>query len=99
MNQSPDAEPRTHGLMTDPDRRKPDFIAEPDMDKLVSVVMRLAMEVSVLRERVETHELLAARHGLYTRDDVDAFQPDQAEQKRRAQERAAFVEKIVHDLT
>jgi len=96
---APDRDERVHAMMTDPERVKPDFIADPSMDKLVSVVMRLAMEISVLRERLDAHEALAERHGGYSSDDVDAYAPDPDRQAKRAAWRKALVEKIVHDLT
>ena len=53
-----------HMLMTDPARAKPEFVAEAGMDKTISAVMRLAMEISVLRDRLDTHEALAQQSGL-----------------------------------
>ena len=39
--------------------KKPTFFADPQVDKLMAIVMALAGEVSVLRERLDTVERLA----------------------------------------
>lgn len=40
--------------------RRPYFFDDPNVDKLLAMIMALAGEVSVLRERLDTHERLAA---------------------------------------
>ena len=70
------AEKRVDALIKDPLRVKPDFIANPNMDKLISVVMRLAMENSVLRDRIVRQEELLIRKGVLTADDIDEYEPD-----------------------
>jgi hypothetical protein len=56
---------------------RPNFFDDPVNDKLLAMVMALLGEVSVLRERVDTHERLAARHGLVTAMDIEAFVADE----------------------
>jgi len=60
-------------LINDAHRRKPEFMTEPGMDKALAAIMRLAMEVSVLRDRLDTHEALAERSGAYTSEEVECF--------------------------
>ena len=45
--------PSVTDLMLDKQRTKPAFIANPNMDQVVDVVLRLAMEISVLRDRMD----------------------------------------------
>ncbi|MCC5868077.1 MAG: hypothetical protein JJU27_06155 [Gammaproteobacteria bacterium] len=85
-------------LMLSHDRTKPVFLQEPGMDKAVSAILRLAMEVSVLRDRLATHELLADRSGAYTREEVESFLPDRDEDARRRAWRDDLVERLMHDL-
>ena len=40
--------------------RRPYFFDDPNIDKLLAMIMALAGEVSVLPERLDTHEMLAA---------------------------------------
>ncbi len=61
--------------------------------------LRLTMEVSVLRDRIDTHESLAEKHGGYSLADVESYQPTPEEEKRRAARRRTLVARIVRDLT
>lgn len=86
-------------LLNEPDRRKPEFIETPDMDKMLSAVLRLAMEISVLRDRIDTHEQLAAQHNLYSDDDVENFEPDDTVRAARGERRSRLIENILRDLS
>ena len=68
---------RVDELIKDPSRVKPNFIAEPNMDKLISVVMRLAMENSVLRDRIVRQEKLLISNGVLQASDFDDFKSDE----------------------
>ena len=46
------------------------------------MIMELSSEVSVMRDRLDTHERLSARKGLYTEDDVESFRPSEEEADR-----------------
>ncbi len=86
-------------LMLDPKRGKPDFIEQVRSDQLVDVVMRLAMEVSTLRDRLDVHEALAQEQGFGGPEVVDAYQLSEQAQNAQAQRRELWVQRIVHDLT
>ena len=54
----------------------PDQVLDPaSIAQLVAVTLRLAMEVSVLRDRLRTHESLLAGHGLLSPEAVDRYEP------------------------
>ena len=86
-------------LMSDFSRQRHRFIDKVDMDRVVAVLLRLGMEISVLRDRLDTHERLAARSGGYSSADVDAYQPTVEEAQRRNKDRQQLVARIVRDLT
>ncbi len=88
----------THALMTDPARRKPAFVREEGMDKTLAAIMRLAMEISVLRDRLDTHEALAEQSGAYSSADVEAYRADPERAARRAMGRKKLIEALLHDL-
>jgi len=94
-----DADAIVDALMSDPNRERHHFIDRVDMDRLVAAILRLTMEISVLRDRLSTHESLAAQHGGYSRDDVEAYAPTPAENQIRAESRQNLVARIVRDLT
>ena len=56
--------------------KRPVFSSDPQIDKLVSIVMSLAGELSVVRERLDTVERLAAEKGLFTSADIDGYEVD-----------------------
>lgn len=66
--------------------------------QLVAVAMRLAMEVSTLRERLLTHEALLARHGLLSAEAVDGYAPPAQESARRAAAARELVEALAADI-
>lgn len=68
-------------------------------DQTVAAILRLAMEVSVLRERLATQEILLEAAGGVSRDQIDRYTPDAEEGKRRAAERTALIEQIISDLS
>ncbi|MEM9531070.1 MAG: hypothetical protein AAGA23_09125 [Pseudomonadota bacterium] len=90
--------PSVADLLLDSGRGKPAFLSQVNADQLVDVVLRLAMEVSALRERLDAHEALAREHGLGA-DAVDQFQPDEALAAEQKARRERWVARIVHDLT
>ncbi len=66
--------------------------------QLVAVSLRLAMEVSTLRERLLTHEALLAQHGLLPPDAVDLYTPPADEVAWRAAAARALVEALAADI-
>ena len=78
---------------------RPRQIDELTPDQIVAVVLRLAMEVSVLRDRLHSHELLLDKHGLLSPDSVDEFQPAPEAEQQRQRARTALIEKIIADLS
>ena len=59
-------------------RQAPDFFwTIPKSIRLWGIVMALAGEVSVLRERLDTVERLAAANGLFAQHDIEAYHPDE----------------------
>ncbi|MFK7954517.1 MAG: hypothetical protein AB8B96_00340 [Lysobacterales bacterium] len=91
--------PSVSDLMLDEGRGKPRFIEGVCSDQLVDVVLRLAMEVSTLRDRLDVHEAIAEEQGFGGREIVDNFEPDEAMTQRQASRREQWVKRVVHDLT
>ena len=57
--------------------------------------MALAGEVSVLRERLDTVERLAAAKGLFTQHDIEAYRPDEAVMAERERWRTEYLERVL----
>ena len=75
--------------------KRPDYAQDPLVDKLLSVVMALAGEVSVLRERVDTIERLAGDKGILSAADIEAYQPDADALAERDKWRGDFLNRLL----
>ena len=73
---------------------RPYFFDNPDVDKLLAMVMGLAGEVSVMRDRMDTLERLAAERGLFDAADIDAYEPSDQVLAERAARRQVFLNEI-----
>ena len=80
------------------DAAAPEALRHVPADQLIAVILRLAMEISVLRERLHSHELLLEQANLLAKGAVDNFQPDQDAAQQRSQARNALIEAILRDL-
>lgn len=63
--------------------KRPFFFDDPDTERVLNIVMAVAQEVSVLRERLDTIERLLERKGTLTKADIDAYEPTKAEADSR----------------
>ena len=73
---------------------RPYFFSDPSIDKLLAMLMGLAGEVSVLRDRLDTVERLAERNNVFTRTEIENYMPNEAALKERAQRRAVFLGEV-----
>ena len=56
--------------------KRPAYFEDPAIDRTLSIVMAIAGEVSVLRERLDTVERLLDTKGTISRADIEAYTPD-----------------------
>jgi hypothetical protein len=81
----------------DEPRPEQTFFADPALDRAFGVVMALATEVYVLRDRLAALEAQLAARGLLDRAGLEA-EPSPEEVAARAADRDAFVEHLMHHL-
>lgn len=92
-------------MATNDDASRPFKLPRPNQlenlspDKVVAVVLRLAMEISVLRDRLSTYEELLAEHGVLPREDIETFTPSKNEAAARQKARTELIESIINDLS
>ena len=98
-------ESKGSGVSTDGANDRPYELPRPRQlddlspDQIVAVLMRLAMEVCVLRDRLATHEQLLGQRDVMSRDEVEAYVPSGDESVRRQQARNDLIENIIKDLS
>ena len=73
---------------------RPFFFDNPDVDKLLAMLMGLAGEVSVMRDRMDTIERLAAERGLFSETDIEAYEPSAEVMQQRAARRQEMLGEI-----
>jgi len=66
--------------------------------QLAAVALRLAMEVTVLRDRLRTHEALLGRQGLLSPEAVDSYAVPAAELAQRSAQARELVEALAADI-
>ena len=71
------------------------FFPDPNVDRVLGVVMELAAEVYVLRDRLETVERLLERSGTLDVTELNNYQPDDAERAQRLARRDALIARIM----
>ena len=81
----------------DEPRPEQTFFADPALDRAFGVVMALATEVYVLRDRLAALEAQLAARGLLDRAAL-AAEPSPEEIAAHAADRDAFVEHLMHHL-
>jgi hypothetical protein len=81
-----------------PKGKRPWFLESRDAERLMTIVMALAQEVSVMRERMDTIERLLEKNGRLTRADIEAFAPTKAEANERGAWTQEFLARILRVL-
>lgn len=92
--------------MTDPDSgekialqrkakgKRPYYFSNPDVDKLLSMVMALTGELAVARDRMDTLERVASAKGLFSSDDIEAFELDEDAMQARAERHRTMLREV-----
>ncbi|MGQ2941285.1 MAG: hypothetical protein ACT6Q7_12650 [Blastomonas fulva] len=75
--------------------RRPAFFDEPAVDRLYSLTLALASELSATRERLDTVERLLEAGGSLRREDVEAYAPDRATGQERGEATRAYIARIM----
>lgn len=55
---------------------RPQYFADPAIDKILSITMALAGEMAVMRDRLDTVECLLDKGEPVTREAIDGYRPD-----------------------
>lgn len=71
------------------------FFDDPALDVAVAMIMTLATELHVTRDRLRALEVLLERKGILDVDALDNYEPDEDEAGRVALDREAFVRSLL----
>ena len=67
-------------------------------DRLISIVMALVGEVSVLRQRLDTAERLLDARGVLSRAEIEAYEPDRQAGYERGVETKAYIARVMRGV-
>jgi hypothetical protein len=62
------------------------------------MLMAVASEVAVLRERMDTIEQIAAARGISIAEEIEAFEPTIADRERREAWRQQYMQRVLQGL-
>jgi len=74
---------------------RPTFFQDPNVDKVVAMVMGLAGEVAVLHDRLDTAERLLEKSTDIKRSDIDNYKASAKVSAQRAQWREQFLSEVL----
>ncbi|MGF7150424.1 acyl-CoA reductase-like NAD-dependent aldehyde dehydrogenase [Sphingomonas zeicaulis] len=76
--------------------KRPNFYDTPGMDQMMSMIMVLASEVSVLADDVDAMQRIAAANGLDLKAGMASLQLDQAALEEREARRQALLDRLFY---
>ena len=74
---------------------RPAFFSDPEIDRLLAIIVRLMTAHSVLSERVKTLESLLIESGEITREALEAFEPSEAQDAEWGQDRFQLIKDVL----
>jgi len=80
-----------------PERRT--YLNDGDVDRVMAVLLALVSEVAAIRERLDTHERLAASATPPDVAAVEAYTPDPATEDSREAWRDAYIRRLFRVIT
>ena len=75
--------------------RRPQSLDDPAVERVLSIAMAIAAELSVARERIDTLERLLTQRGVLAASAIDAFEPDAAAQAERQAWGRAYIARVL----
>ena len=72
--------------------KRPEYFNDPEDERILSILMAVVGEVSVLRERLDTAERLLEAKGTINRADIESYTPD----KDAAYERGEMIREYIY---
>jgi len=78
--------------------KRPAYFDDPANDRILSIVMALVGEVSVLRERLDTVERVLEANGHLIREDIESYAPDREAAFQRGATTREYIARIMRGV-
>jgi hypothetical protein len=85
-------------VVRDAKGKRPQFYDTPGIDQVMSMIMVLANEVSVLHDRVDSMERVSKAHGIDMASEIETLTLDQSALEAREGWRQNFLERLYYLL-
>ena len=83
-------------VIRDAKGKRPEFFSTEGVDQLMSMVMVLASEINVLRDRLDAAERVAGAQGMDLKAGIEALELDEEALKEREQWRQDFMSRLFY---
>lgn len=70
------------------------FFDDPAIDQMMTFIIELSAEVSVVYDRLDTVERLLDEKGTISRDDIEAYRPNEEIEGARNERREAYLKRV-----
>ncbi|MGD1955267.1 MAG: hypothetical protein ACFBZ9_08535 [Sphingomonadales bacterium] len=78
--------------------QRPEYFADPAIDKVLSITMALAGEMAVMRDRLDTIERLMEDGTPVTSEAINSYQPDAQVRSQRDAWRETFLDIVLRRI-
>lgn len=78
-----------------PKGKRPFFLRDPDVERVMAVTMAVAQELAVMRERLDTIERLLERDGKVTKKSIETFTPSKEAAEKRGRWTQEYLARIL----
>lgn len=78
---------------------RPQYFDDPNLDRVMAVVITMANELWVTKDRLMILERLLAKRGSVTPEEVDHYQPTDEEKHALEVARKAYIARVLSGLT
>ena len=78
--------------------KRPQYFDSPENERMLSILMALVAEVSVVRERLDTVERLLDAKGTVSRSDIEAFEPDKDTAFERGLKTREYIARVMRGV-
>ncbi len=78
--------------------KRPTFFDDPAVDHLMTMILELSTELSVVYTRLDTLERVLEDAKLVNRADLESYQPDPNAEAERAEWRALFLDRLFRTI-
>ena len=78
--------------------KRPKYLGEDSADHLLSMIMVLAEELAVSRERADTLERLLEAHGMLSRDEIERYIPSEDVGVERQLNHSEFISRLLRSV-